>query len=97
MKNRNDLIKAFHDCCKTVLDEPKSSGNLPYAKAYAEAGLQMGEVGMGYPGADPMHDIEVQILYILSNLQYWRGGVAKSTKATLKDIRIQIKKGLSKP
>lgn len=46
-----------------------------YAKAYAEA--SRGMIG---------HELNVQILYILSNTQYWRGERARSVKNVLKEF-----------
>ena len=64
------LYEAFN----TVLtDKSQKDG---YAKAYADAGLSM---------SDP-EELRVQTLYVLSNLQYWRGDTAKATKAVLKQF-----------
>ena len=47
------------------------------ARAYINA-IQLAEKEGGEEG------IKVQILYILNNLQYWRGQLARETKKTLK-------------
>jgi hypothetical protein len=62
----------FDEACQAILDDPKANG---YAKAYAKAGLGM--VG---------HACNVQALYILNNIQHWRGPVAKQVRAVLKAI-----------
>ena len=48
---------------------------LNYAINYAKAGI-------GMTG----HELHVQCLYVLSNLQYWRGAEAKHTRQLLKDF-----------
>jgi hypothetical protein len=58
--------------CRTVVHEC----NNEYAKAYAQAGLAM---------TDP-HEIAVQALYILNNIQHWRGLAAKQIRTNLKQI-----------
>ena len=50
------------------------NANDPYAKAYATAGLAMAG-----------KELKVQVLYVLSNLQYWRGSQAKEVKKKLKE------------
>jgi hypothetical protein len=47
-----------------------------YAKAYATAALQHSMTG---------HELKVQCLYILNNLQYWRGDKARVVKQVLKE------------
>ncbi len=62
----------FDEACQKIISDPKVDG---YAKAYAKAGLGMnGRVQ------------QVQALYILNNLQYWRHPDAKAVRATLKEI-----------
>lgn len=66
----------FDECCMEVLrasrENPKNSG-LQYAAAYASAGIGMtGE------------ERRVQALYILNNLQTWRGNRAREIKAQFK-------------
>lgn len=62
----------FHQCCLAVLQDPKSD---PYAKGYAKAGLGL------------HHDAwATQALYMLCNLDRWRGETAKEVRACLKVI-----------
>lgn len=63
-------MKEFHDACRTVL----RSASDGYAKAYANAGLNMYD----------REAIRVQCLYILGNLGQWRGDEARATKAIFK-------------
>ena len=58
---------AFAEACQRVLLDPKTDG---YAKAYAKAGL----------GMTDLQEIKVQSLYILNNLQHWRGDTARMVK-----------------
>lgn len=62
----------FNGCCRAVLADCKD----PYAKAYAEAGLDMTDA----------HEIKVQALYVLSNISRWRGDLAKAVRTELKLI-----------
>ena len=49
--------------------------NNGYAKAYADTAFGMNSNDPG---------LKTQLLYVLSNLQYWRGEQAKQVKAVLK-------------
>jgi len=62
----------FHQCCLAILRDPKAD---TYAKGYARAGL-------GLEGGA----IPTQALYILCNLDHWRGETAREVKASLKGI-----------
>lgn len=64
-----EVKKTFHAVCRTVIEE----SNNEYAKSYASAGLSM----------DDDEEIRVQALYIRSNLDHWRGPVAKQAKSHL--------------
>lgn len=76
------LLKEFRDACETILNiKTKKMTILDYAKSYAKAGLYMYSADV----------ISIQILYILNNLQYWRGEEARNTKKVLKRIREEIK------
>jgi hypothetical protein len=68
---RTDTM-TFEQCCLAVLEDPKTDS---YAKGYANAGLRL-----------KPEFIPTQALYILVNLNHWRGAVAKEVKASLKDI-----------
>jgi len=45
-----------------------------YAKTYAKAGLEMTE-----------EELKIQVLYVLNNLPYWRGELARQVKQVLKE------------
>ncbi len=61
---------SFDEACRLVLYDAKTDG---YAKAYARAGL-------GMEG----NERRVQALYILSNIERWRGDRAKEVRTALK-------------
>lgn len=72
-------VTDFHACCREVINAAKaftSNQNLQYARAYAEAGLNM-------LSKDP---IQAQIPYILTNTQSWRGKQAQEIKAKLRNL-----------
>lgn len=62
----------FHALCRVVMDQSKDL----YAKNYARTGLTLTED----------EAIRTQALYILSNLNYWRGEIARAVKAELKSL-----------
>jgi hypothetical protein len=62
----------FHEACRAVLARCPDM----YAKAYANAGLEMN---------DPDY-VRAQALYILVNTSRWRGDEARSVKTTLREI-----------
>lgn len=62
----------FYQCCLAILHDPKAD---TYAKGYAKAGL--GLEHEAWP---------TQALYMLVNLDRWRGETAKEVKASLKAI-----------
>lgn len=67
---------AFNEACQRIIHaarQAKPGALIHYAVAYAKAGLNMTDREM----------IRVQCLYILNNLQGWRGEEAKQVKATL--------------
>lgn len=58
--------------CQRILASAKANG---YAKAYARAGIGLrGEAA------------KVQALYILNNIQHWRGEDSKACRAVLKMV-----------
>lgn len=64
---------AILHCMRAIMAEsPK--GYMAYAQAYAKAYIQ---------GIDRS---DTQIMYILSNLQHWRGDKAKKVKRVLKKV-----------
>ena len=60
----------FHEACRQVLQHCPNE----YAKAYAKEGLKMVH----------HYEIKVQASYILSNLRWWRGTLARDVKAALR-------------
>jgi len=75
----------LRQCCVNVIEGAnKSSGfTLQYAATYAKACLQLPQ--------DNDHQLHVQILYILANLNSWRGKVAKHTKQELRYYKDLLK------
>ena len=65
-------VATFHKLCKTVIQSANADD---YAKSYAMRGLHI---------CEDQHAIRSQILYILSNLDYWRGVEARETKLAFK-------------
>lgn len=65
-----EQIDAFHSACREVVRACPD----PYAKSYANVGLTL---------TDPEY-IRVQCLYILGNMDRWRGEAAKWPRNTLK-------------
>ena len=90
-------ILTVADALKAVVEE----SNNEYAKTYAKAGLELGgsvntvivevggAVGVAHEKTGKVmvgEELRVQVLYVLSNLAYWRGGRAKEVKAFLKRV-----------
>lgn len=69
------MTLTFHQCCEAIISD-KCKSTVNWAVGYAEAGLAL---------TDP-HAQAVQALYILNNIQFWRGHAAKATRAALKEI-----------
>jgi len=64
---------------QVVLKQDNSKGYMAYAQSYARAGLGMeGEL------------LRVQILYVLNNLQYWRGKTAREVKKALRALEKEL-------
>lgn len=62
---------------RAAADRSKPGSNLQYAAQYAIEMLHM------QPGTRQMH---VQALYVLNNLQYWRGKEASQVKDVLRGL-----------
>jgi hypothetical protein len=62
----------FHEACRAI---DRNCPN-PYARAYARAGLR----------AQTRDEMEVQSLYIMSNLAHWRGPLAAEVKTALRNM-----------
>jgi len=66
------LEPAVHSALRDIVNN-RSEKSLNWAVNYAQEGLSMtGE------------ELRVQCLYVLNNIVYWRGGLAKQVRATLK-------------
>lgn len=64
----------FIAACRTVLTDPRTNA---FAKAYAASGITC---------CRSEAEMRAQALYMLSNLQHWRGETARETKAVLKEF-----------
>ena len=69
------MIDQFHTACQNIVNNAHEK-TLNYAVNYAKYGLEL----------DELADAKVQALYILNNMIYWRGVLAKETRAILKTI-----------
>ena len=66
------LVEVWRDACTAIIRRCPNE----YARAYAETGL----------GMATQHEIEVQALYLLNNIQHWRGDEAKRVRTYLKGL-----------
>lgn len=66
-------LYTFTKCCDVIWANRKEKA-LSYAASYAMAGMSM---------TDPVSQ-KVQALYILNNMQRWRGDEAKKVRESLK-------------
>lgn len=73
------MDEKLKEALERVLKAP-DTGFIPYAKTYANAALRNPYTGTEMEG----HELKVQLLYVSSNLQYWRGEEARGVKETLK-------------
>lgn len=80
--NSESLLKEFHRICYKIVSIEKNTGQLPYAKSYADVGLDL----------TTMLEVESQIPYIQGNLKEWTGEEARATKSKLKEIHKAAKK-----
>ena len=70
-----DLEKQVKEVLKQILLVESDTGFLPYAKGYSRKALSMtGEA------------LRIQVIYVLNNLQYWRGKEARAAKKILKSF-----------
>jgi len=67
----------FHEACRNTRDHCPNG----YAKAYASAGLGLGD----------LHAQKVQALYILNNIPHWRGDTAKAVREFLKQFSKELR------
>ena len=85
---------------KEALESVVNECSDQYAKEYARAALELGEanhhfitehggvVAIQHVATGKMmvgEEMRVQLLYVLSNTQYWRGDKAKEVKKVLKE------------
>ena len=70
-----NTIEYFHQACQNIVDN-KSQKALNYAVNYARQGLEMSGIS----------NARVQALYILNNIIYWRGPIAKESRGILKNF-----------
>ena len=68
-------MKNFYKACQLIVDNSHEK-SVNWAVNYAKHGLTVTN--------EP--EAKVQALYILSNIQYWRGEVAKDVRALLKSF-----------
>jgi hypothetical protein len=68
--------KQVREVFRKIMTLP-DTGYTTYAKSYADAGL----AGKGMT----LEELKVQCLYVLNNLQQWRGEEAREAKRLLKD------------
>lgn len=73
MGNQPELNWA-HCCQSVIMAAEGKTGNIAYAAAYASSGMHLRDT----------HQQAVQSLYILNNIQHWRGGDSKEIRAQLK-------------
>ena len=75
-----NTIEYFHQACQNIIDN-KNQKALNYAVNYARQGLEMSGI----------LSARVQALYILNNIRYWRGPIAKESRNILKNFVIATK------
>ena len=73
---QRDKMLEFHAACDEVLAASRHVPSLNYAFGYAAAGTTLWDA----------EAIRVQCLYLLNNIQYWRGGKAKQVRALFKEL-----------
>ena len=73
--DEKEQIEQFHKACKNIVDNQEAKA-LNYAVNYAKHGLTV----------TTLYEAKVQTLYVLSNITYWRGDLAKETRAILKKL-----------
>ena len=62
---------------RVIMEQDASKGYMAYAQTYAQGGLNLDVKG---------ETLKVQVLYVLNNLQYWRGDEARRCKKVLKEF-----------
>lgn len=69
-------LARFRGICRKIATECPD----PYAKSYASRGQRLVEED----------EIKMQVLYIQSNLNHWRGEEARITKLSLEQFRVDL-------
>ena len=85
---------------QTILNQPTESfGNMQYAQVYAKAAMELGDSQNAWLETDGIatmvrhevtgkmmtgRELKAQLLYVLCNLDGWRGELAKETKKIIK-------------
>lgn len=79
-KAKSTTRQKFYQACRTIVrhDQVKC---LNYCVSYADAGLSMWKTD----------EIDTQVLYILSNMNTWRGDAAKETRKLLKEVQNELR------
>jgi len=72
--------ESVKQCLKMIVANREKPA-LNYAVNYARVGLSQ----TGY-------ELKVQCLYVLSNMQYWRGNTAKHVRSVLKEFTKEMSK-----
>lgn len=67
-----------------ALDKAMKNDKRGYASAYIKAIPDAAEEGEQFPGHTPTSAVQFQLVYVLSNLQYWKGEEAKEAKKVIK-------------
>ena len=65
-------MSKVHEALNTIVKN-RDAKALNYCVNYAQAGIGMSG-----------HELHVQVLYVLNNMQYWRGADAKRVREVLK-------------
>lgn len=68
----------IHNLFNIILLQP-AKGYMSYAHTYAKTGLEMRG-----------RELRTQVLYVLNNLQGWKGDIARGVKVQLKKLRKEL-------
>lgn len=72
-------LTEFHKCCEIIVKNREVKA-LNYAVNYARYGMSISS----------LHEAKVQALYILNNIQYWRGEEATNVRTKLKAFTKEV-------
>jgi len=79
----NEAERRLKELCCVILKDARTAA--PMAIGYAEDVFRT--------MIQTNHYLEVQILYILSNLESWRGDLARETKKRLRELLRELQDG----